>query len=168
MFKGVRASERGFTLPELVAVVAILAILSAIAVPTFLSARRRGWDGHARALVRSGLSAERTYYVDHQAYTADGAALRRIEPNLDFTTTDADRNGVMVAVVNPQVVVVTSTSRSNRRFCIMHIAVDQSAAVNGQTLAGTYYASAENSGPPPASASATQCGSSYTRSESDW
>ena len=168
MVKGVRAGERGFTLPELVAVVAILAILSAIAIPTFLSSRRRGWDGQAKALVRSGLSAERTYYVDHQAYTTDAAALRRIEPNLNVATTDADQNGVMVAVVNPQVVVVTSTSRSGRRFCIRHIAVDQTAAVNGQTLAGSYYASAQNTGRPPTSASATQCGTSYTRSESSW
>lgn len=168
MIEGVRASERGFTLPELVAVVAILAILSAIAIPTFLSSRRRGWDGQAKALVRSGLAAERTYYVDHQAYTADAAALRRIEPNLNLATTDADQNGVMVAVVSDQVVVVTSTSRSGRRFCIMHIAVDQASAVNGQRLAGTYYASAANTGPPPVSARADQCGTTYTRSESDW
>lgn len=177
MFKRACGDERGFTLPELMAVVGIIAILAAIAVPTFLGAKRNGQDSKAQASLRSALSAERTYYVDYQEYTADATALRRIEPNLNYATTNAEANGVMVALgtapsptVGPQAVVLVSTSKSGNQFCIMNIAADLTAAVNGQTLAGTYYGKNPNQvSTPPTSVSTGQCGTSgYTRSESGW
>lgn len=164
------ADERGFTLPELLTVIVIIGILAAIAVPTFLGARRNGQNSQAQSALRSALAAERTYYVDFQQYTPNATELRKIEPNITWTTSDATQQGVAVALngTPPQVVVLVSTSKSGSQYCIMNIAADLGTAVNGQTLAGTYYLkNPATVGTPPSSVTTGQCGTSgYTKSES--
>src|SRR5687767_111788 len=53
--------EEGFTLIELMVVVLIIAILIAIAIPTFLGARKRAQDRQAQSNIRNALLAEKTY-----------------------------------------------------------------------------------------------------------
>src|SRR5438309_11493433 len=60
-------------------VVLIIAILIAIAIPTFLGARQRAQDKQAQSNIRNALTTEKTYYVDNQAYTATAANLTAIE-----------------------------------------------------------------------------------------
>ena len=50
-------------------VVLIIAILIAIAIPTFLGARQRAQDRAAQSDLRNGLTAEKTVYTDNQAYS---------------------------------------------------------------------------------------------------
>jgi type IV pilus assembly protein PilA len=165
-------TDHGFTLIEMLVVIVILGLLMAIAIPVFNGAKRNAQDSKAHSSLRSGLAAERTYYVDYQEYTTDATALRRIESNLDWSTTDGASNGVMAALDSTeQVVVLVSTSVSGNQFCIMNISQDlPSGSVNGQTTAGTYYARNPNQvSPPPTSVSTDACGTSgYTRSESGW
>src|SRR5918996_431549 len=78
--------EDGFTLIELMVVVLIIAILIAIAIPTFLGARRRAQDRQAQSNLRNALTAEKSYYTDKQAYTATGADLESIESSLSYVT----------------------------------------------------------------------------------
>src|SRR5438045_5646015 len=82
-------SEEGFTLIELMVVVLIIAILLAIAIPTFLGSRSKAQDRAAQSNLRNALTAEKTYYTDAQAYTTDTVALASIEPNLTFGTDPA-------------------------------------------------------------------------------
>jgi type IV pilus assembly protein PilA len=66
--------EHGFTLVELMVVVLNLAILMAIALPTFLGAMERVRDSAAKASIRTGLTAGRIFFVSGSGdYT--GAAL---------------------------------------------------------------------------------------------
>jgi type IV pilus assembly protein PilA len=164
--------DHGFTLIEMLVVIVVLGLLMAIAIPVFNGAKRNAQDSKAHSALRSGLAAERTYYIDYQEYTTDATALRRIESGLDWTTTDASSNGVMAALdATEQVVVLVSTSVSGNQFCIMNIAQDLAAgSVNGQTAAGTYYARNPNPVSPPSTSVATNsCGTSgYTRSETGW
>jgi type IV pilus assembly protein PilA len=77
--------DKGFTLIELMVVVLIIAILIAIAIPTFLGLRTRAQDRAAQADLRNALTAAKAIYTDDEAYTnADAAALDAVEPSLTF------------------------------------------------------------------------------------
>ena len=77
--------ERGFTLIELMVVVLIIAILIAIAIPTFLGARERSQNRAAQSSLRNGLTAAKTKFTDDNAYTnATDTNLQSIEPSLTF------------------------------------------------------------------------------------
>ena len=60
--------EKGFTLIELLVVILIIAILAAVAIPTFLNQRGKAYDSNAQSMVKSAQVAEETY-----ATSNDGA-----------------------------------------------------------------------------------------------
>ncbi len=68
-------SRRAFTLIELLIVVAIIAILSAIAVPNFLEAQARAKVSRDRADMRSLATAIESYAVDNNYYPLNGVLL---------------------------------------------------------------------------------------------
>jgi type IV pilus assembly protein PilA len=141
------SEEAGFTLIELMVVVLIIAILIAIAIPTFLGARRRAQDKQAQSNLRNALTAEKTYFVDSQVYTNVQADLAAIESSLDFATDDGWVRGVTVEAVGAtnSAVILRSESRSGSFFCILDLAQDVAApGYEGQTNAGTYYATSPN------------------------
>jgi type IV pilus assembly protein PilA len=111
-----RQSEEGFTLIELMVVVLIIAILLAIAIPTFLGARGKAQDRAAQSNLRNALTAEKTYYTDNQAYTASTAAIASIEPNLTFTGNAA--TGIVVSLNADGSLCLTKKSASGSFFAI--------------------------------------------------
>ncbi len=90
-----RLNEDGFTLIELMVVVLIIAILVAIAIPTFLGQRETAQDRAAQSNLRNALATEKTISANDQAYTATAADLSAIEPSLDWTVDDAADSGVL-------------------------------------------------------------------------
>lgn len=75
--------EEGFTLIELMVVVLIIAILLAIAIPTFLGARNTANARAAQSNLRNALTAEQTYYTNNQSFGA-ASGMTTIEPNLSW------------------------------------------------------------------------------------
>jgi prepilin-type N-terminal cleavage/methylation domain-containing protein len=64
-----RSKCSGFTLIELMIVVAIIAIVSAIAVPTLLSSRAGAQVSAVKAILRTITSGEQTYYAQNGSFT---------------------------------------------------------------------------------------------------
>ena len=58
-------NQKGFTLIELMIVVAIIAILVAIAIPVFNQYRARGWMAATRSDARNAFTAVEMYRADH-------------------------------------------------------------------------------------------------------
>jgi len=79
-------AEGGFTLLELLVVVAIIGILAAIAMPQISSYRRRGYDADAKASVKNASTAQEAYFVDKYTYAAALSDLKakgfRQSPNI--------------------------------------------------------------------------------------
>jgi len=75
--------EKGFTLIELLVVILIIAILAAVAIPTFLNQRGKAYDSNAESMVKSAQVAEETYATSNNgSYTASKTALIAIDPSL--------------------------------------------------------------------------------------
>ena len=65
-----KKDERGFTLIELMIVVAIIGILAAIAIPQFSAYRERAYIASMQADCSAIRVAEEAYYADNNAYKA--------------------------------------------------------------------------------------------------
>ena len=63
-----RKSNKGFTLIELMIVIAIIGILAAIAIPQFAAYRTRAYNAAAESDLRNCRTALEAYYADYQQY----------------------------------------------------------------------------------------------------
>ncbi len=131
--------DEGFTLIELMVVVLIIAILLAIAIPTFLGARERAQNRAAQSNLRNALTAEKTHYTDAQKYTAVAADLTAIEPSLKFAAASDSapvEGEVTYHVDSDGAVIVATMSASKVCFYLKDVAVKTATSPNP----GTYYA----------------------------
>jgi type IV pilus assembly protein PilA len=72
--KMVKKNE-GFTLIELMIVIAIIGILAAIAIPQFAAYRARSFNSAAQADLRNAATAQEAYFVDNETYCGTVATL---------------------------------------------------------------------------------------------
>ena len=136
--------DEGFTLVELMVVVLIIAILLAIAIPTFLGARSRAQNRAAESHLRNGLTAEKTVYTDAQAYSATAGTMSAAEPSLNWVTaapsgaTDVEISlPDTTAGMTSNVICLRGKSASGTFFAIEDVA--QTDAAYGAS--GTFYGS---------------------------
>jgi type IV pilus assembly protein PilA len=138
--------EEGFTLIELMVVVLIIAVLVAIAVPSFLGFRNRAQDRAAQANLRNALLAEKANWTDDAAFTVTEADLKSYEPSIEIETT-----AIGSLTSDSDVAVYLSVASSDDQVCLVKeadsgntFAIFEDASASG----GTFYNGWSDAGTP--------------------
>jgi type IV pilus assembly protein PilA len=120
--------DEGFTLIELMVVVMIIAVLIAIAIPSFLGFRKSAQDRSAQSEVRNVLLAEKAFWLEEGDYTETAADITALEPNASVAADPADGVYLDLNAASSDVVCITRTADSGNTFSVWESAT-----------AGTYY-----------------------------
>jgi type IV pilus assembly protein PilA len=127
MVRRLQRSENGFTLIELMVVVLIIAILLAIAIPTFLGARQRANDRAVQSNLRNAHTNETVFYANNvQMFTDAPLEMTALDTSVEYTN-DASllptsTKLIYLELVNPptsrpgDTVILGARSKSGRCF----------------------------------------------------
>ena len=75
-----KSKEKGFTLIELMIVVVIIGILSALAIPIFMSSATKSKQSEARGVLKQIYTMQRAYFIENETYCLNGVVASAANP----------------------------------------------------------------------------------------
>jgi type IV pilus assembly protein PilA len=117
MLSKMMKKNEGFTLIELMIVIAIIGILAAIAIPQFSAYRVRSFNAAANADLRNAATAQEAYYVDESSYTS---TLANLTGEYGLFITDGVNFGTITLIPGPpeQYNMTARHTRGDRTYSI--------------------------------------------------
>jgi prepilin-type N-terminal cleavage/methylation domain-containing protein len=102
MIQKMRNNQKGFTLIELMIVIAIIGILAAIAIPNFVQYRQRSYNAASQSDMKNMMTTQEAYYVDESTYKDVGSTTGTATVTLGTGTTLTLSKNVVLEVVGTQ------------------------------------------------------------------
>jgi type IV pilus assembly protein PilE len=103
------SEEEGFSLPELLVVLVIIGILVMIAIPIYQNVTTKAKTTEAKIMLRQVETLQKAYYLEHDVYSKDLAAIG-FEQNKLITNGGKARYVIKIEKADEKEFVATATS----------------------------------------------------------